>query len=129
MDEVLCHVCSQQGGCFHKSTDNKWVHPICTIGTQDIKIESFAKMQINLSGFRKGSQKLTADKKCDICGNKVETFASSLKASHHVHLHCALRASYQVPSKCYWRISFNVEQNNKVVSFMHYPEQDVNNHI
>lgn len=116
-------MCGLGEGCLRQTIDNKWMHPVCGLASHNVRYEDVISMAIDLSSFRKESQKLKSIRKCDICKTKVETVKCINKdASKYCHLHCALRAALLSSQKKSWEISFAVQPNPKFSSTSYFDE-------
>jgi len=74
-------------------------------------------MSMDLSGFRKNTQKIPVSRKCRICNNRVQTFGCiNRNSDDHCHLNCALREKFHNPTESEWKISFSLadEEDLKV---------------
>jgi len=122
--DLSCYVCGLGEGCLRQTIDNKWMHPVCGLASHNVRYEDVISMTIDLSSFRKESQKLKSIRKCDICKTKVETVKCINKDSNkYCHLHCALRAALLSSQKKLWEVSFAVQPNQKFSATSYLDEQ------
>lgn len=84
-------------------------------------------MGIDLSSFKKDTQKLPAKRKCDFCEVKVATLKSTTEdfSYKHCHLHCALRAAYLQSQNNAWKINFTVCPKENLVLQPKVDEEEV----
>ena len=94
------------------SEDKRWVHTLCVVGAPGVSFNDVTKMTMNLSSYRKESQKVSAKKKCEICRNKIETFLCKSKSGDkYCHVHCALKKNENESENSLWKAWFNITPN------------------
>jgi len=87
------------------------MHTVCGMGSPHVSYEDLPNMSIDLTFFRKDTNKLRAVKKCELCKSKVETFKCVNEHSiKHCHVHCALRNQHLDPKGSVWRTYFKIEE-------------------
>jgi len=83
-------------------------------------------MTINLSSFRRETQKISNVKKCDICEVKVGTLkCSDEESKKHCHLYCALRETHLNSTKNTWKVNFSLCQKENVTLHPEINRQNV----
>jgi len=93
------------------------------MGNPEISFKDLTNMTIDLSTFKKDTQRIRNVKKCDICKVKVETFKSSDRNSvKHCHIHCALQTAYFEPEEAVWKTYFAI--SNQEGLFVHQTDDD-----
>ena len=94
------------------SKDKKWVHTLCVIGAPGVSFKDVTKMTMDLSLYKKESNKVSAKKKCEICRNKIETFLCKSKSGDkYCHIHCALQQNVNESDNSLWKAWFNITPN------------------
>lgn len=85
---IRCEFCPKTCGAFKKTSRGKWIHVICALFTDGVKIEDDNSMEpVKISQVSRTKR----NKICAFCSSKqgVCSLCSKSKCEHRIHITCA----------------------------------------